>query len=157
MCQKRANDDYVGPVAEAKVPKLRFTQPHVALVHIQTTVVMLCHSCHNEPQWQILIHLYILICLFDLVSYHEGMEGWFDRGHALHTEMVYLPTDGTHLSTNTAAVNVQESKLQPVDCKSASLTVTLHYRSTISQLNIKTSSHTTFRQPFTVKYSRNVF
>jgi len=27
-------------------------------------------------------------------TYHEGMEGWVDLGGWLHTEMVYLPTDG---------------------------------------------------------------
>jgi len=47
------------------------------------------------------------------------MEGWVDLGDCLHSEMVYPPTDNTHLSTND-----RESNSQPVDHESDVLTTT---------------------------------
>jgi len=43
-----------------------------------------------------------------------GMEGWIELGDWMHTEMIYLPTDG-HPSTYKAD---QESNSQPVDHRS---------------------------------------
>ena len=36
------------------------------------------------------------------LTYPGGIEGWVDLGDLLHTEMVYLPADVTHPSTNQA-------------------------------------------------------
>ena len=39
-----------------------------------------------------ILHLYRDVCTW--FAYPGGTEGWVDLGDWLHTEMVYLPTDG---------------------------------------------------------------